>query len=109
MDEFLYYLDSAIVIWFVTQIAYSVTILLAGNVMIEYYEWAIYEKPSTKYEKTINFIMGFLIGAGPYVYKKFYKHPWWKRKLFMLGSVLAMTIGSVIIYKLLMVVVRTVF
>src|SRR5574342_671530 len=99
MDGFLYFLDSAIVIWLVSQIAYSITILLAGNVMIEYYEWAIYENPKTKYEKTINTMMGFLIGAGPYIYKKFQKHRWWKRKLLMLGSVLAMTIVSIIFYQ----------
>lgn len=109
MDEFLFYLDNAIVMWFIVQITYSFLLLLLGNVMMEYYEWGTYEKPSTYYQKIVNFIMGFLIGVGPYIYKKLLKHPWWKRKLYMLGSVLAMFIGSIIFYEVLMGIIRKIF
>ncbi|WP_226679032.1 hypothetical protein [Mesobacillus jeotgali] len=110
MDEFLFYLDAAIVMWFIAQISYSFLILILGNVMMEYYEWGTYESPSTVYQKTVNFIMGFLlIGVGPYIYKRLLKHPWWKRKLYMLGSVLVLFIGSIIFYEMLMGIVRKIF
>jgi hypothetical protein len=105
MDQFLFYLDSAITMWFIVQISYSFLILVLGNVMMEYYEWGTYEGPATAYQKTVNFIMGFLMGVGPYIYKKLLIHPWWKRKLYMLGFVLAMTIGSIIFYEVLMDIV----
>ena len=41
MDEFLFYLDNAIVMWFIVQISYSLLVLVLGNVMMEYYEWAL--------------------------------------------------------------------
>ncbi|MFT9596420.1 hypothetical protein [Mesobacillus sp.] len=109
MDEFFYYLDTAIVMWFVVQISYSLLILVLGNVMMEYYEWGTYENAATAYQKTVNSIMGFLIGVGPYMYKKLLKHPWWKRKLYMLGFVLAMFIGSIIFYEVVMGIARKIF
>ena len=109
MDEFFYYLDTVIVMWFVVQISYSLLILVLGNVMMEYYEWGTYENPATAYQKIVNSIMGFLIGVGPYMYKKLLKHPWWKRKLYMLGFVLAMFIGSIIFYEVVMGIARKIF
>ena len=68
-----------------------------------------YESPATAYQKTVNFIMGFLIGVGPYIYKKLLKHPWWKRKLYMLGFVLAMFMSSIIFYEVVMGIVKKIF
>lgn len=105
MDELLFYLDSAIVMWFVTQISFGFTVLVLGNVMMEYYEWGTYEQPLTTYQKTVNFIMAFLIGAGPFIYKKLLKYPWWKRKLCMTGSIIAMIVGSILFYQLLVLII----
>lgn len=92
--------------WFITQISFSFTVLVLGNVMMDFYEWGTYEQPVTTYQKTVNFIMAFLIGAGPFIYKKLLRYPWWKRKLYMTGSVIAMLIGSILFYKLLILAIE---
>ncbi|MCM3663670.1 hypothetical protein M3204_04600 [Mesobacillus subterraneus] len=81
------------------QFAFALTILLLGNMMIEYYEWGTYEKTETKYQKTVNGIMGLIIGIGPFFYKRFIKYNWFLRKLIMLGFLLLMGITSILVYQ----------
>ncbi|RSD27004.1 hypothetical protein [Mesobacillus subterraneus] len=109
MDSILYYLDAAIVMWFITQVTFSFLVLVLGDLMVEYYEWGTYEQPSNGYQKTVNATMGFLIGAGPFVYKILLKYPWWKRKLFMMGFFFIFLFSSILTYQLLMMIVRIVF
>ncbi|RSD27005.1 hypothetical protein [Mesobacillus subterraneus] len=83
------------------QFAFALTILLLGNMMLDYYEWGTYEKPANLMQKIVNVIMGLIIGIGPYFYKKFLRYNWFLRKLMMLGFLLIMGILSILVYQII--------
>ncbi len=88
-------------LWFFTlQATYGFLILLTGRLMMDYFEWAVYEKPDTTYQKVVNFIMYFMIGSGPYIYSRLEKYNWFLRKLLMVLALIAQIIISVLIYEI---------
>ncbi|WNF22704.1 hypothetical protein [Mesobacillus jeotgali] len=107
MEETILFVEKAVVIWFIFQIGYSISVLLIGNTMIEYYEWGIFENPSTSYEKIINTLLMVTVGVGPFVYKKLNKYNWLIRKILMLAFLVLFVIIGVIIYQIVSIVLRS--
>ena len=71
-EEIIFFIEKMIVVWFLFQSGYAMAVFLVGRVIIEYYEWGIFENPATPYEKTINTLLTVTVGVGPFVYKKLY-------------------------------------
>ncbi|WNF22703.1 hypothetical protein [Mesobacillus jeotgali] len=108
-EEIIYFIEKTIVVWFLFQSGYAMAVLLVGRVMIEYYEWGIFEKPSTLYEKTINTLLTVTAGVGPFVYKKLYKVNWLFRKILMLLFLILFGIVGIIIYQIVSIALRSLF
>ena len=77
--------------------------------MIEYYEWGIFENPSTPYEKTINFLLTVTVGMGPFIYKKLYKVNWLFRKILMLLFLILFGLAGVILFNIVSTALRLIF
>lgn len=108
-EEIINFIEKAIVVWFIFQSGYAMAVFLTGRVMIEYYEWGIFEEPSTPYEKTINTLLTVTAGVGPYVYKKLYRFNWFFRKILMAIFLILFGIVGVIIYQVVSTVLRALF
>lgn len=80
------------------QVLYSLTIVLLGNIITDYYDLATYKNPKTLYQKTITFIINIFFGLGPFVYGKLLKYSWLLRKLYMLVATFLMAIISIPLY-----------
>jgi hypothetical protein len=89
------------------QFAFALTILLLGNMMLDYYEWGTYQKPANLMQKIVNGIMRLIIGIGPYFYKRILRYNWFLRKLIMLGFLLLMGILSILVYQIIKWVLLT--
>ena len=66
--------------------------------MVDYYRWGTFENPTNVFQKSVNFGMALFMGSGYFLYSKFEKYNWIKRKLFMLLSLLIHGISSMIVY-----------
>ncbi len=95
--------------WAGIQGAYALTILLLGSVMIEYYDWGIYEKPETLYQKSINVFFASLLGIGPYIYKRISRYNWFARKFLMIIFLFLFMIVSIYVYKFIIFILKNLF
>lgn len=92
------------------QFASSFLIFLLESTMISYYYiLGTYEKPSNLYEKTVNFCMYAMMGAGFYIYLRLRKYNWFVRKFFFLIALIIQGITSIIIYKIIYGTVKAIF
>jgi hypothetical protein len=108
-EEIITYIGYIIAAWAGIQGAYALTILLLGSVMIEYYDWGIYEKPETLYQKSINFFFASLLGIGPFIYKRISRYNWFARKFLMIVFLFLYMIASIYVYKFIIFILRTLF
>jgi hypothetical protein len=108
-EEVIFFIEKTIAMWFVFQSGYGMAVLLVGRVMIEYYEWGIFEQPSTLYEKIINTLLTVTAGIGPFVYKKLYKVNWLFRKILMLLFLILFGLAGVIIFNIVSIALRSIF
>ncbi|MFJ7678986.1 hypothetical protein ACQKL6_05680 [Peribacillus sp. NPDC097197] len=92
-----------------TQLSYGFTIFLLESTMTSFYALAIYENPSNRYQKFVNFFMFFLVGSGYHIYLKLRKYNWFLRKLLFLIALLLQGIASVIIYKIIYGTLKAIF
>ena len=92
-----------------TQFAFGCTIFLFESAMINYYAMGTYEKPSTPYQKFVNFFMFTLMGTGFHIYLNLRKYNWFVRKLLFLIALLLQGIASVIIYKIIYGTLKAIF
>jgi hypothetical protein len=108
-EEVILFIEKASVMWFIAQSGYGIAVAILGRVMIEYYEWGIFEQPSTPYEKTINTLLTVTVGVGPFIYKKLYKVNWFFRKILMLLFLILFGLAGVIIFIIISIVLRAIF
>lgn len=88
----------------------SFVIFLFESAMIRYYYiLGTYEKPSNLYQKTVNFCMYAMMGAGFYIYLRLRKYNWFVRKFFFLIALIIQGIASIIIYKIIYGTVKAIF
>jgi hypothetical protein len=90
-----------IALWWGFQWAYALTVLFLGSVIVDYYDWGTWENPQNAFQKAINFLMAFLVGAGPYLYKKFRKYNWFIRRLALLGVLIVGGLGAILAHLVL--------
>lgn len=108
-EEIIILIEKTIAMWFVFQSGYGTAVFILGRAMIEYYEWGIFENPSTPYEKTINFLLTVTVGVGPFIYKKLYKVNWLFRKILMLLFLILFGLAGVIIFNIVSIALRLIF
>ncbi|WNF22702.1 hypothetical protein [Mesobacillus jeotgali] len=108
-EEIIIFIEKTIAMWFVFQSGYGAAVFILGRVIIEYYEWGIFENPSTPYEKTINSLLTITVGVGPFIYKKLYRVNWFFRKIFMLLFLILFGIAGVIIFNIISIALRSIF
>lgn len=106
-EDLVLFIEKTIVIWFIFQSGYAIAVFLVGRVMIEYYEWGMFENPSTTYEKTINTLLTVTAGVGPFVYKKLYRVNWFFRKILMLLFLILFGIAGIAIYQIVSIALRS--
>lgn len=78
-------------------------------VMVDYYRWGTFEKPTSIFDKVTNFCMAYFMGSGYFLYSKFEKYNWIKRKFFMLISVAVQGILCLIIYYIITIPIEWIF
>ncbi|WP_043931906.1 hypothetical protein [Bacillus sp. EB01] len=101
-----------LILWWGGQWAFALTILVLGSAMVEYCEWGTWENPKNIVQKTLTFIMVFLIRAGPYIYKKFSfekKYNWYKWRLAFLGVLIGGGIAAMQVFQLIKAVLNFLF
>jgi hypothetical protein len=98
-----------IALWWGFQWAYALTVLFLGSVIVDYYDWGTWENPQNALQKAINFIMAFIFGAGPYLYKKFRKYNWFTRRLALLGVLIVGGIAAILAYLAIEAVLNFLF
>lgn len=109
MEETTEIIKSIIALLLTSQCAYAFALLIVGNTLLEYYEWGIFEKPKHWVPKTTNFILKFIFGIGPFLYKKLNHHSWLAKKALFLLCFIGMVIGSFIIYLILSSIINIAF
>ncbi|AZB44615.1 hypothetical protein CEF21_21280 [Bacillus sp. FJAT-42376] len=92
-----------VLILLVSQNAYAFTLIIMGNILLEYYQWGIFENPKHWFPKTTNFILRFLFGIGPYFYKKLHnqERSWFSRKALYLGWYLLFSVVCILFYSII--------
>jgi hypothetical protein len=108
-EEIITYTGYALAVWATIQGGYALTILLLGNVMVEYYEWGTYEKPETLYQKSVNTFFVTFMGIGPFIYKKLLRNNWFVRKLLMVVFLFLYMITSIYVYKFITFILKALF
>ena len=112
IEEFVTFLLDFITIWWGGQWGFALTVLVLGSVMVDYYDWGTWEHPHNALQKGINFLMAFLIGAGPYFYKKFRfkkKYNWITWRLAFLGVLIGGGILAILVFDLISTVLNFLF
>lgn len=84
-----------------TQFAYGCTIFILEKTMLGYYEVAIYDPPTTVFQKITNTFQKGMFGSGYYIYTKIGKYNWFVRKVLYLIALLVQGVLSIIIYYIL--------
>ncbi|CAN7185574.1 hypothetical protein [Rossellomorea sp. LjRoot5] len=92
-----------------TQFAYGCTILILEKTMLGYYEVAIFDPPTTLFQKITNAFQKGMLGSGPYIYTKIEKYNWFLRKILFLVALLVQGILSVTLYTVLSMIVDYIF
>ncbi|ALC90585.1 hypothetical protein AM500_12905 [Bacillus sp. FJAT-18017] len=93
-----------IMLWWAFHWGISLTVLVLGSVMVDYYDWGTWEHPQNVLQKIINFLMAFIWGAGPYFYKLFrfkkkYNRFTWR--LAFLGVLIGGGIAAMLVFQLI--------
>ncbi|MFJ7637757.1 hypothetical protein ACIQZM_15085 [Peribacillus sp. NPDC097206] len=91
------------------QLTYGFCIFLLEETMTSFYALAIYDKPSSPYQKFVNWFMFLLVGSGYYIYLKLRKYNWFVRKLLFLLALILQGITSVVIYKIIYGTLKAIF
>ena len=91
------------------QLTYGFCIFLLEGTMTSFYALAIYEKPSSPYQKFVNVFMFLLVGSGYHIYLRLRNYSWLVRKLLFLVALFLQAIASVIIYKIIYGVLKAIF
>lgn len=84
-----------------TQFAYGCTIALLEKTMLGFYEYSIYDPPTTTVQKIINVFQKTLLGSGPYIYTKIGKFNWFVRKILFLIALAIQGILSMTLYYII--------
>ncbi|ALC90586.1 hypothetical protein AM500_12915 [Bacillus sp. FJAT-18017] len=112
IEEFVSIFLDILILWWGVQWTYALTVLLLGSVMVDYYDWGTWEDPQNIVQKTLTFIMAFLIGVGPYFYKKFIfekKYNWYKWRLAFLGLLIGGGLGAMLVFQMIKVALNFLF
>ncbi|XQY91607.1 hypothetical protein ACNRWW_19275 [Metabacillus sp. HB246100] len=92
-----------------TQFAYGCTIAILEKTMLEYYIMAIFNPPTSIFQKITNTFQKGMFGSGYYIYTKIGKYNWFVRKILFLLALFVQGIISIIIYSLLSWIVNLIF
>jgi hypothetical protein len=84
-----------------TQFAYGCTIALLEKTMLGFYEYSIYDPPTTTIQKMINIFQKGLLGSGHYIYTKIGKYNWFVRKILFLIALAIQGILSITLYYII--------
>ncbi|ALC90588.1 hypothetical protein AM500_12925 [Bacillus sp. FJAT-18017] len=104
IEGFVTILLDIIGLWLGIQWVYALTVLLLGNVMVDYYDYGTIENPINILDKIINFILKFTIGVGPCFYKKLRfkkKYNWFTWRLAFLGGLLGGGLVALIVFEII--------
>ncbi|MGM0842279.1 MAG: hypothetical protein ACQEWE_16200 [Bacillota bacterium] len=92
-----------------TQFAYGCTIFILEKTMLGYYKVAIFDPPTTLFQKITNAFQKGMFGSGYYVYTKIGKYNWFVRKILYLIALLVQGVLSIIIYYILAWLIDLIF
>lgn len=84
-----------------TQFAYGCTIAFLEKTMLGFYEYSIYDPPTTTIQKMINIFQKGLLGSGHYIYTKIGKYNWFVRKILFLIALAIQGILSITLYYII--------
>ncbi|MFP7299908.1 hypothetical protein [Neobacillus niacini] len=107
--ETLELIEELLIYYLGVQVIFSILVFLLGSIMLDIYEAGVYEQPKNVFQKTFTFVINALFGIGPYLNKKFIKYPFFKRKFFMLISIVIQLFASVIVYYIVKALLRAIF
>jgi hypothetical protein len=91
------------------QVIFSILVFLLGRIMLDVYEAGVSENPKTVIQRTFTYVINAFFGLGPYLNKKFLKYSFFKRKFFMLISIVVQLFASIIVYYVIKNLLRAVF
>ena len=91
------------------QLSYGFCIFLLEGTMTSFYALAIYEKPSSPYQKFVNLFMFLLVGSGYYLYLRLSKYSWFVRKILFLIALIIQLLASLMIYYAIYGMLKVIF
>ncbi|MQR97178.1 hypothetical protein [Fictibacillus phosphorivorans] len=83
-----------------TQGAYFLAIFLAGNTMIDWYEWGTFRNADTVFTKTVNVLSALFMGIAYWSGKRVDHHNWFVKRIYLLGYAFLYTIAGILFYEL---------
>ncbi|WP_077619637.1 hypothetical protein [Bacillus sinesaloumensis] len=95
--------------WLTLQFVSCLVVVILGNVMVEHVELGVFRDTNNPILKLFTFITLFLLGAGPYFYKKLTKFSWITKRLLMLLITVGVGFLSIIIYSIIKLVLHALF
>ncbi|MEC2072300.1 hypothetical protein [Alkalihalophilus marmarensis] len=109
MEQYIEYTEYLVAMIFVAQTGFGFAVLILGRVMVEYYEWGIFNPPETWFQKSTNFFMKGTIGVGPYLYHRLYHYRWFVGKVLYTLIYLVLGLSSIILFQFFSYLIRTIF
>ncbi|MGN7296555.1 hypothetical protein [Ferdinandcohnia sp. SAFN-114] len=95
--------------WLTLQFVVCIVTFLLGNVMVEHVETGVFRNTKNPFLKFFTFIVLFLFGIGPLIYKKLDRFSWIVRRLFMLVITLVLGLLFMLIYYIIKIALHAVF
>lgn len=95
--------------WFTLQFVVCLVTILLGNVMVDHVETGVFRNTKNPFLNLFTFIVLFLLGLGPFIYKKLVRFSWIVRRLLMLVITLVMGLLFMFIYYIIKVALHVIF
>lgn len=95
--------------WFTAQFTFGLVTVLLGNVIVEHVETGVFRNTKNPLLKLFTYIVLFLFGLAPFIYKKLSKFSWLMRRLLMFVITLVVGILFMIIYYIIKAALYAVF
>ncbi|MDV2886666.1 hypothetical protein RYX45_15850 [Alkalihalophilus pseudofirmus] len=101
LAEIITFIDNLLLMLIASHFGFGLGIMFVGKLLVDYYEWGIFDPPETKFQKATNIFMRSIVGLCPYLYNRYKKYNWLVAKLLYIVSYLLLGILALILYQIL--------
>jgi hypothetical protein len=95
------FIDNLLLMLVASHFGFGLGILFVGKLLVDYYEWGIFDPPETKFQKITNIFMRSIVGLCPFLYNRFKSYNWLVAKLLYIVSYLLLGVVALVLYQII--------